>query len=82
MTMTEEEIFDKLTTMIADRFEVEKADITRETSFKDDLKADSIDLVELILEMEEEFGKEIPDEDAENITTVGQAVDYISKNQD
>ena len=50
-----------------------------EAKFIDDLGADSLDTVELIMEFEEEFGIEIPDEDAENITTVGSAVDYIEK---
>lgn len=75
--MSEQEIFDKITGLLADKFEVDKSSITKETSFTKDLDADSIDLVEFVLELEEEFGSEIPDEDAEKITTVGEAVSYI-----
>ncbi|MFD1471146.1 acyl carrier protein [Companilactobacillus mishanensis] len=76
--MSEQEIFDKITALLADKFEVDKATIKKETSFTKDLDADSIDLVEFVLELEEEFGAEIPDEDAEKILTVGDAVTYIS----
>ncbi len=64
-----------------DKLGVEENQITMEANFMDDLGADSLDTVELIMQLEEEFGLEIPDEDAETITTVGAAVDYIeSKN--
>ncbi|KRO00986.1 acyl carrier protein [Companilactobacillus kimchiensis] len=79
--MTEQEVFDKIVALIADKFEVEPSTITKETSFAKDLDADSIDLVEFVLELEEEFGAEIPDDDAEKITTVGEATDYISSHQ-
>jgi acyl carrier protein len=79
--MSEQEIFDKIAGLLADKFEVDKSTITKETSFAKDLDADSIDLVEFVLELEEEFGSEIPDEDAEKITTVGEAVDYILSKQ-
>ncbi|MCK4888173.1 MAG: acyl carrier protein [Planctomycetes bacterium] len=57
----------------------EKTDITRETSFINDLNADSLDTVELVMEFEDEFDMSIPDEEAEKIQTVGAAVDYIMK---
>lgn len=79
--MTETEIFAKIQTLIADNFEIDKDKITLETSFQDDLNADSIDLVEFILQLEDEFGAEIPDEDAEEIKTVGDAVKYIASHQ-
>ncbi|APX72596.1 acyl carrier protein [Companilactobacillus allii] len=79
--MSEQEIYDKIVALIVDKFEVEADSISKETSFTDDLDADSIDLVEFVLELEEEFDAEIPDEDAEKITTVGEAVDYIKNNQ-
>lgn len=79
--MSEQEIFEKISAMIVDKFEVSADSIKKETSFADDLDADSIDLVEFVLELEEEFGQEIPDEDAEKITTVGQAVNYIKEHQ-
>ncbi|TSO26502.1 acyl carrier protein [Lactobacillus sp. LL6] len=80
--MTEEEIFNKIAGMIADNFEVDQASITKETNFNEDLDADSIDLVEFILQLEDEFGSEIPDEDAEKIKTVGDAVAYIKAHQE
>ncbi|GEO44395.1 acyl carrier protein [Companilactobacillus alimentarius] len=79
--MTKQEVFDKINSLIADKFEVEPSTITRETSFTKDLDADSIDLVEFVLELEDAFGSEIPDDDAEKITTVDEAVDYISSHQ-
>lgn len=75
--MTKEEIFAKLKAMIAENFEIDPDKITPETSFKDDLDADSIDIVEFILALEDEFKEEIPDEEAEKLMTVQQAVDYI-----
>lgn len=80
--MTEEEIFNKISDMIADNFDVDKDKITKETNFINDLDADSIDLVEFILQLEEEFGAEIPDDEAEQIKTVGDAVSYIKDHQE
>ena len=71
--------FDKVKDVIIDKLGVEEESIKSEAHFVNDLGADSLDTVELIMEFEEEFGIEIPDEDAENITTVGTAVDYIDK---
>ena len=79
--MSEEEIFNKIKDLIADNFEVDKDSITENTNFMNDLDADSIDLVEFILQLEDEFGAEIPDEDAEKITTVQAAIDYIKAQQ-
>lgn len=79
--MSEQEIFDKIAALLADKFEVGKDTITNETSFTNDLDADSIDLVEFVLELEEEFGEEIPDDDAEKIKTVGDAVKYIANHE-
>ena len=81
--------FNKVKEVIIDKLGVEEDSIKSEANmikleahFVNDLGADSLDTVELIMEFEEEFGIEIPDEDAENITTVGSAVDYIEKVQD
>ena len=63
--------------LVAEQFHVDKAEVTRETSFINDLTADSLDTVELVMEFEDEFEITIPDEDAEKIQTVGQAIDYI-----
>ena len=71
--------FGKVKDVIIAKLGVEEDTIKPEAHFVNDLGADSLDTVELIMEFEEEFGIEIPDEDAENITTVGTAVDYIDK---
>ena len=73
--------FDKIKEVIIDKLGVEESAITKEAHFVDDLGADSLDTVELIMEFEEEFGIEIPDEDAEKITTVANALEYIKKAQ-
>lgn len=70
-------IFDRLKKLITENLGVEEDAITEEASFSEDLNADSLDVVELIMAIEEEFGIEVPDEDAENIKTVGDAVKYI-----
>ena len=77
--MTEEEIFNKISAMIADNFDIDQDKITKDTDFTNDLDADSIDLVEFILQLEDEFGAEIPDEEAEKIKTVGDAVAYVKR---
>ena len=72
------ENMDKIKEIIIDKLGVEDSKITEDAKFIDDLGADSLDTVELIMQFEEEFNIEIPDEDAETIVTVGKAVDYIS----
>jgi len=69
--------FAKVQEIVADKLGVEKTKITSEASFIDDLGADSLDTVELIMKMEEEFGIEIPDEEAEKLKTVGDVVNYL-----
>jgi acyl carrier protein len=76
-----EEILGKIQEITADRLGVDEGDVTSDASFREDLEADSLDLVELIMELEEQFGMEIPDEEAEKITTVEQAVDYVMEHQ-
>ena len=70
---------DKVKNIVVDKLGVEESRVVPEANFLDDLGADSLDIVELIMEFEEEFDIEIPDEDAETITTVGAAIDYIDK---
>ncbi|RXK18959.1 acyl carrier protein [Macrococcus sp. DPC7161] len=71
------ENFDKVKDIIVDRLGVDADKVTAEASFKDDLGADSLDIAELVMELEDEFDMEISDEDAEKINTVGDAVKYI-----
>ena len=75
--MTQEEIFEKIKGIIVEQLGVQDTAVTMEASFIDDLGADSLDIVELIMALEEEFNTEIPDADAEKIVTVGDVVDYI-----
>ena len=72
------EYYDKIKEIIIDKLGVEEGKITMEAKFIDDLGADSLDTVELIMQLEEEFSIEIPDDEAEGLLSVGQAVDYIS----
>ena len=71
------EIEQKVIDIISEQMGVDKSEITRETSFINDLNADSLDTVELVMEFEDEFDMSIPDEEAEKIQTVGAAIDYI-----
>lgn len=75
--MTQEEIFEKVKGIIIEQLGVTETSVTLEASFIDDLGADSLDIVELIMALEEEFDTEIPDADAEKVVTVGDVVDYI-----
>ena len=81
MGLDREEILNKIQEITADRLGVDESDVTPDASFREDLEADSLDLVELIMELEEQFGMEIPDEEAEKITTVEEAVDYVQEHQ-
>jgi len=74
-------IYDRLKGLVTEQLGVDEEEITPEASFVDDLNADSLDLVELIMSLEEEFGLEISDEDAEKILTVGDAASYIEEHQ-
>ncbi len=81
-SISKEEILTKLRPIIADQLSVEEKDVTENASFTEDLNADSLDLVEMIMSLEEKFDIKISDEDAEKITTVGEAVDYIYDHTD
>jgi len=72
-------IEEKVIDIISEQMGVDKSEITRETSFINDLNADSLDTVELVMEFEDEFDMSIPDEEAEKIQTVGAAIDYVAK---
>ena len=75
-------MLDKIKEMVAENLEVDAATITEESSFKDDLGADSLDLFELVMALEEEFGIEIPTEDLEQIATVGDVIKYINDHKE
>lgn len=80
MALTEKEIFDKVKVVIVEQLGVSEEEVTSEASFTDDLGADSLDTVELVMALEEEFGTEIADEEAEKLTTVGKTVSFILEN--
>ncbi|MFO8037663.1 MAG: acyl carrier protein [Anaerolineales bacterium] len=73
------QVFDKVQEIIVDLLAIDPSRVTPDARFREDLEADSLDLVELIMEFEDEFGGEISDEDAQKITTVGEAVTYIEE---
>lgn len=77
MSLTEEEVFTKVKNVIIEQLGVSEEEVTREASYTDDLGADSLDTVELVMALEEEFGTEIADEDAEKLTSVGKTVEFI-----
>ena len=78
--MADTDTFTEIKTIIVDLLGVDESKVTPEARFREELEADSLDLVELIMAFEEKFGGEISDEDAQKITTVGQAVEYIDVN--
>jgi acyl carrier protein len=81
MGNTTTSVFERVKKVVVEQLSVDEAEVTPQASFTQDLGADSLDTVELVMAFEEEFGTEIPDEDAEKIQTVKDAVDYIEKRQ-
>lgn len=73
-------IFEKITAILAEQLDADAESMTNDTKIADDLGADSLDLVDLLMSIEDEFGVEIPDEEVENLSTIGDVVDYIAKN--
>jgi len=81
VALSRDEVYERVKSALGEQLGVDEAEITNEASFQEDLDADSLDLVELIMELEDQFGVKIPDEDAQKLTTVGQAVDYVVEHQ-
>ncbi|NBV41588.1 acyl carrier protein [bacterium] len=77
MALSRDEVYQKVKSVIVEQLGVSEDEVTAEASFTDDLGADSLDMVELVMALEDDFGTEIADEDAEKLTTVGKTVDYI-----
>ena len=81
MAASREEVFERVKEVLTEQLGVDENEITEEASFQEDLDADSLDLVELIMELEDQFGVKISDEEAQKIGTVGQAVDFVLAHQ-
>ncbi len=80
MSITKEEVYKKVKAVVVEQLGVSEGEITEEASYTEDLGADSLDTVELVMALEEEFSTEIADDEAEKLTTVGKTVDYVLNN--
>ena len=81
MATSREQILEQVKGALSEKLGIDESEITEDASFEADLGADSLDLVEVVMDLEDQFGLKIPDEDAQKLTTVGQAVDYVVQHQ-
>ena len=81
MALSRDEVYERVKAALVDKLGADEGAISEDAAFQEDLYADSLDLVELIMELEDQFGIKIPDEDAQKLTTVGQSVDYVVDHQ-
>jgi len=81
VALSRDEVYERVKVALVEKLGADEGAISDEASFQDDLSADSLDLVELIMELEDQFGLKIPDEDAQKLQTVGQSVDYVVEHQ-
>jgi acyl carrier protein len=81
MAASRDEVFERVKEVLSEQLGVDESEVTEDANFQEDLDADSLDLVELIMELEDRFAIKISDEDAQTIQTVGQAVDYVTSHQ-
>ena len=82
MAHAREEILEQVKGVLSEKLGIEESEITEEASFEEDLGADSLDLVEVVMDLEDQFGLKIPDDDARGLTTVGKAIDYVVAHQE
>ena len=81
MALSREEVLEQIKSELSQKLGIEESEITEDASFEEDLGADSLDLVEVVMDLEDQFGLKIPDDDARELTTVGKAIDYVIAHQ-
>ncbi len=82
MALSREEVLEQIKSELSQKLGIEESEITEDASFEEDLGADSLDLVEVVMDLEDQFGLKIPDDDARDLTTVGKAIDYVIAHQE